>query len=102
MYTVYIYCFPTLLCIWIEPAICSVAPLSAIGSRLFLQSTQKHFFTSSLSPGAKACILASKGKALPYKSWWGAGNREVKGQQRGSLIKREREGGMWKGGGMFD
>ncbi|KAI4824517.1 hypothetical protein KUCAC02_013021, partial [Chaenocephalus aceratus] len=36
-------------------------------------------------PGAKACILASKGKALPYKSWWGAGNREVKASPRYSV-----------------
>lgn len=51
-----------------------------------------NIFKSSVSLRAKACRLGSKGKKLHFSSSWGAGNSKVKGQQRGSLIKKEKGG----------
>ena len=105
LYSFFFFFFSPLLFIWIEPAICSVAPRSAIVSCLLLPSKKKkkkrkekkrrgsakHFKTVSL--GARACRPGSKGKKLNFRSFaesWG--NSEVKGQHKGSLIKNEREG----------
>lgn len=103
----YIYCFfYPLLFIRFEPAICSVAPRSAIVRCLLLWEKKEalwNIFKSSVSLRAKACRLGSKGKKLHFWNSSGAGNGEVKGQQRGSLIKKEKGGrdGVW-GGRLID
>lgn len=49
-----------------------------------------NIFKSSVSHRARR--LGSKGKKLHFWNSWGAGNDGVKGQQRGSLIKKKKGG----------
>lgn len=104
LYLYYCFCFVfsfPLLSVWFEPAICSVAPRSAIVSCLLLWRGKKEkccetFLNSQSASGRKACRLGSKGKKLHFRNSWGAGNSKVKGQHGGSLIKKEKGG---RGGG---
>ena len=105
-----------LLFIRCEPAICSVAPRSAIVPCLLLRrereregekkkkhrSPVKHFYIVSQPRGEDACRPGSKGKKLHFWKWRGAGNDWVNGQHRGSLIKKEEGGRDGLEGRAFD